>query len=225
MATAYIKAVVQFYNLDGLPADQYTNQFHYMCFDGVDSAGATSALETFYNTINGGAAEPVAYYLSHYISRTVLPTVKYTDVTAHLNGAPSGPPFAEDTFTSLAASANTTSLPNQDMATLSYYDARDSEGTTKGDHRGRIFLGPLDRAALAYGTGGPLLLDDVGVTLTDSLEALEVQLASATPTKTLTVWSRKDAVMRAAIGCFSNNDVSTLRKRAYAATSRHTVVF
>lgn len=221
MPPAYIKAVVTFASADGLPADEYTNQFHYSCATGVDSAGMTGALEAFYNLLYGAQTVPLAYYLSQYISRTVKPTVKYTDVTAHLNGAPAGGPFASDTFTSLGASASTGGLPNQDVATLSYYDALDVSGTTKGDHRGRIFLGPLDKYCIHEDVGGPHLLEAMCQDMVLAMNGLWTALPTLSPAKELTVWSRKDAVMRTAAGCFVNNDFTTLRKRAYAANARY----
>lgn len=213
-------------NQDGLVVDEFQTSFHYTC-DTVDSAGVLSAIETFFNTINGGSSEPVAYYIGDQVSRITQVTVEYYDVTAFLNGSPHGSPFNVDTFTLAAGAASAAELPNQCCATLSYYDARDTEGTTKGDHRGRMFIGPLNEQAVANdgGLNNRILAPAFVTACTDSLVALNTQLVDATPTKQLSVWSRKDAVMRPAIGGWMQNKIDTQRRRAYGPTSRDTVTF
>jgi hypothetical protein len=225
MATAYIQIQVTIPNIDGLARDEVVNTFHYISPGGVESTGVTGVVEQFYNTAVEPQTHSIAYYLGNQLDRTNNVTVKYYDKTAHLNGSASGPPFEVDTFL-LGASSATADQPNQTCGVLSYYDALDPDSTTKGDHRGRIYLGPLNSSGIQEGGSANSILSSVFVTdATAAMQTLWSALGALSGSYELATWSRKDAAMRPAIGCFMIDKVDTQRRRAYPATSRTTLTF
>jgi hypothetical protein len=156
-------------------------------------------------------------------SRVLNTSIKYYDVTAHLDGSPHGGPFAEDSFVLAADVTGRVTFPNQICATLSYYDGTDVGGTTRGDHRGRMFLGPLsDIVVTGDDIVNPRLQNGFCLDRTAAFGQLAAAADALANPKVISVWSRKDSVFRAAIGCWMNNSLDTQRRRAVAANYRAT---
>lgn len=208
-------------NIDGLAKDEFVNTLTAQTVDD-DITGITPVVAKLYNNAYG--VNSMAHYISGAASRAANAVeVRYYDVTTHLDGSPVGPPFEVDTFT-LAANDGTEAGPNQCCATLSFYDGKDAEGTTRGDHRGRLFLGPLQSSAYAGSAADPnaelnnnFLASAVASIkgFADDLLALDVLFS---------VWSRKDAMVRTVIGGWVSNSVDVQRRRQWGPTARSTWV-
>lgn len=220
MTAASIAVQVVFPNVDGMPIDEFENTFAFYQADGPDSSGLTPLFSDFYNTVNAGQTYALAAYFNAYVSRATPATIKYYDVTAHLDGSAHGAPFQADNLSATAANAGGSDLPNQDCGVLSYYTTLDAEGDTTKSQRGRIYLGPLNLAATAAGTGGRKLasqfVDDMGIALKYLANGAEALSSGSL----LSVWSRKLAAMQAATSSLIYNNVATQRRRAYRPDSR-----
>lgn len=235
-----IRAVVTLPHVSGVARDACQNTF---ILDGPSALflpGATllvtQALANFYN-LDGSAGVAVADYLSDALSRTVIAsTVKYYDITTHLDGSNAGSPVSTDAFT-LGPAGGATSLPEEvalvctlrasgwATAAVEAPDAGDPGSAVdrpKQRRSGRLFLGPLSSFGLVEeastfrarpsDTFRGVILDRAEA-LSDELDALDVEWH---------VWSRVDVTTRRITDAQVDNAWDTQRRRGTAATVRST---
>jgi hypothetical protein len=168
----------------------------------VNIASIQNDLGAFLNDVNAGQAHPMAYYLSPAISRAATDsTIEIYDVTAHLDGTPTGPPIYAHNFALATAGASGHSLP-EGVSALFWLHADYGTDAEFGSHtrprardRNRFYLGPLNDSAIQQQsvTNISVLSDQF---LADAALALQ-QLGHSSPgpadeTQPV-VWSRKNA--------------------------------
>jgi hypothetical protein len=142
-----------------------------------------TTLVDFVNGVSEAMTHPLAWYLSSDLSRIANASqIEYYDVTANLNGSPTGTPFATMAFT-LGAAGGDAPLPGE-LAVVCGFRAgygtdleHGASGPEPTDHRaieegaptthtgksrprardrGRLYLGPLDANVLLTSSGsGP----------------------------------------------------------------------
>jgi hypothetical protein len=216
MSDIQVEVVLQ--NNDGMADDEVINTLAYTA-SSVTSLNVTPILTSFYNEVWSGAAQAISWYLSACLNYTsAVCQFRYYDVTSHLDGSPHGGPFHVDYWT-LGGPGTNNDLPNQVCVVSSFYDALDAEGTTKGDHRGRIYFGPLNNGAKAEDSNGnPVPSAQFLTDLKLACAGLYMNMgANDTP---WSVWSRKDAVMRPVIGGWILNQFDVQRRRRFKGTAK-----
>lgn len=213
-------------NEDGLAVDEFTTSFNYQT-TGVDSAGMTALVQAFFNNAGTGQAGTIAGRMSASASRALPVQVRYYDVTGHLDGSPHGAPFEVDTFTLAAEAGGTHSdLPNQICVVLSYWAALDTEGSTRPDKRGRMFIGPLTSEVQTTTTAGnPRVAALIRTDFTAAFRNLAAAASALTNPKPLAVWTRRFAGFQPVLGVWMEDRLDTQRRRALAATTRTTITF
>lgn len=212
MPITNVKADIVFTDNDGLPRDEYTNT---LAFIASGSSGLTPAIEAFYNDVGTGGTNPICTYLSECIDRSVDVTIRYYDVSAHLNGSAAGGPFEVDSFTLGAAAGGYVPLPEQVCVALSFYDSLTTVGDTTPSHRGRIYVGPLSTFSFTHDSfehctpSGGFTADVASAAA--SLLSADVGWA---------VWSRARAAMDAIEGGFIEATYDVQRRRRLETTYR-----
>lgn len=218
MAITNVAAELIMPDQDGLALDEVVNTFAFID-DG--SASLTTWLADLLNGTSGAQAHPLSHYICASRSRTTdAVTVRYYDVSAHLDGSPHGGPFEVDTIT-LGAAGSELALPEQICVTVSFYDALTVGGITTGRHRGRIFFGPLTDLTAATDSFGrlipaPAFLADLGIAFSRF---------GAVTAGAWALWSRKDAAMHAVTAGFIEDTFDVQRRRRLQASSRATFSF
>lgn len=141
--TTTLRVQVTLPNVNGLPADAFTNTWHCRSdgLDPLDDLGDfVNALGDFYGAID--------VFLASTVDTSAV--VKAYDLTH----AEPRAPIAETAF-SITPGANAP-LPSEVACVVSYNGAHIS-GVPVGRRRGRIFLGPLDSAVMDDTAGQSLL--------------------------------------------------------------------
>jgi hypothetical protein len=221
MAVTSVHVQIVLPNIDGLAKNEFETSLNFNTTD-LDTTGMSPLITAFFNTAGTGQTHPIASYIGTQVTRTANQCeIRYYDKTAHLDGTPSGPPYQVDSFTMGAKTPGGPNLPNQCCATLSYYDALDAEGTTRGSNRGRMFIGPLGPSAVdSFTDDNQVLTTQFGTDLVYGFKNLvDGALALSTP-KTIAVWTRKHAGMVPVIGCWVTDQIDTQRRRAYPKSTR-----
>lgn len=138
---AVLRAVAQFEHITGLPRDRAVNTFH---FNGPADAPTLADIRDrvidFY-TADQANGPKVGAFLSHVLQSF---RVKVYDVTVE----PSGPPLVESASVNLPARAGVANLASEVAICLSF-QGTPAGGLIQRRRRGRIYLGPLNDAALA----------------------------------------------------------------------------
>lgn len=227
MPRVFLHNVVTFQSTTGLPEDQFVNTWN--SFSDILNASDQSAqmsanLFAFYNS-GATAADAVCNYMSTAIDRSTNNVlVQSYDVTTHLDGSVVGPPVDAGHVWTLGDSANTGQEPNEVAGILSFHGAgRFPEGPDAGPrpaerHRGRVYIGPLDRAATGSATGGARLT-------TAFMTALVTHATNGdlfTGNTKWAVWSRANAEMYEVVGGFVDSAFDTQRRRGNSAAVRST---
>lgn len=241
-----ILAVVNLNASSGFADDDIVNTFaiRKVGWDGSFPGAVTLAIANFYNGSAPTTAHPVSWYLSNHLDRTALAhAIGLYDITGHENGEPHGSPFFVDHFTlgvgdassrlptevALAITLKTASgmaaqvevADNADP--LGVDDADDRPDRPKQRRTGRLFMGPLNMAALDGSTGRPsaTVLPDFA----KAAQALKADLdAVAAPGPfTWSVWSRKNRALTPITAWAIDNAFDTQRRRGIAPTAKYTL--
>jgi len=137
-----VKAVVSFQGASGLPEDRFVNTFWFVVDDTTDPilTSVSERLVDFYNTLY--VDNPIAGYLSSVINRGA------DDGTIDIYQTPGAslPPIFTWSFTpEAAASANDYA---SEVAVCLSFKNDSVTSVPQRNRRGRIFLGPLNTAAV-----------------------------------------------------------------------------
>lgn len=232
----------------GIPEDAVTNDFVIDDLDGTTATDGgpltmTTALNNFYNTQAPGASAPLAFYMSRAASRGASAvSVKYFDITTHLDGSAVGSPSWADAFTLGAVDPSLQApMPAEVAAKLTLRGVgwqgqpvdvpAGAPGPAGNIHRrarytGGIYLGPLTFGAMdeADNTGHRVRLkSQFRIDATKAGKRLAEELWAAAPAHsfTLCVWSRKDANVRAVEHVQMDDACDTIRSRGPAASVRN----
>jgi hypothetical protein len=106
-----------------------------------------TAIKAFYATQAGGASAPLKSYMN-----TLADTAGATIKTYDLSQPSPRFPLREETYTPATLGGSTQNLPSEVAVCLSY-SAPGVSGVPLSHRRGRIFLGPLNDAALTPSAG------------------------------------------------------------------------
>lgn len=238
-----VLAAVHIPDVNGIPADDSVNTFS---FDGGPAATVADCLsffdaplQKFYNDVTVGST--IGEFLAGNIDRGAnkcfiewyqLAGLGVTDRTVTL---PLGAPVGRTTFTMHAIVGTTTDLPRECAAVLSLH--ADLSGLAesvpggvsgpKGDthpaarRRGRIYLGPLNSAALGAGTNGPGLAAAFRTAATAAAHDLAHTAAAAgSGDASWCVWSRTTHKLFPITGGFMDDAFDTQRRRGIGASTR-----
>lgn len=236
-------------NASGIARDSAKNAFVFST-NTDDAAGwqaCADAVIDFYNTVRASGAA-VAYYIADHMSRAANGCrVDVYDLDGKLDGSPHGSPIYTKTFT-LQGAITADSLPPEVALCLSFQtnDALDApvEGTEqmiktpaaavrmgapathlgrvrpRSRKRGRLFIGPLTKSALALdGTGRPVPNPTLITTLGQAASAL-MNVASCDWLQ----WSRANAQARTVHDAWVDDAFDTQRRRGEKALSKTNVV-
>jgi hypothetical protein len=227
MATAYAHIVRVYKARTGLPRDACVNTWSFK--SDVLPAGdlitqAMANLQTIYTTVYNGV-QSVEAYLSNVLEDDAnsVEMLGY-DVTAHLDGSVTGPPLRTENQ-QRGNSQAIDNLPSEVAGCLSFRTAGAfAEGPPAGPrlaarHRGRVYFGPLNLAALQQDVAQelePVLNPDFIAALTGMAQADDINTGNVV----WSVWSRANAAMGAVFSGFVDNEFDTQRRRGEKATVR-----
>jgi hypothetical protein len=128
--------------------------------DWSDSVNPLYAIDGFWNTPAGGFTSGLGvYFSSEFPGGTGVTTIETYDITAHLDGSPSGSPMRIDSgnlgVTRTGASDLHPALVGVLAYRRTYGSAPEVLGSTRprARDRGRIHIGPLRNSAMLNGTG------------------------------------------------------------------------
>jgi hypothetical protein len=211
---------VRFSPASGLSEDAVQNDFAWVASDlATLRALTTAAIPSFYNTVHSPGTVTLASRISSKISRAANAcTVKYYDVTTHLDGSPHGSPVAIETFT-LGAAVDGTCLPEELAVVLSFHstltDIPEEVGSTRpaARHRGRIYFGPLNTASNQASDCS--VEPQTNAALRGA--ALSFLALGSAP---WSVWSRANAAMYTVSGGYVDNAFDVQRRRGHAPSAR-----
>jgi hypothetical protein len=197
-----------------------------------DVGQISTALATFYNVAPALGSNVLASYLGGAVSRVASAcTIDVYDITGNEDGSPHGSPVASDTFTLGPSDGAATAHPQEAAMvitlralgwTTALVEVPDADlppdglvDRPKQRHSGRLFLGPLNTKA---GTDRP------NTAFMDSCRGAVIELVADLEANghTLSVWSRKDAILRQVTAVQTDNAWDTLRSRTLQPTVRTT---
>lgn len=230
-----LKVTIELPPSSSILKDAMVNDFYFLTAAAVtttDTDDIALFLQGFYNTVNAPGTVAISQLLGHQVSRTIEPTLRYYDVTAHLNGSPAGSPFLTRPLGAVitANPANPIGLPAEVALCLTYKSAYGTDGEfgpidpatgkksrPRARDRGRLYIGPLNVDAMS--TSGSLGDMRPSAAATNALVgAGAVLMGEVTPS--WAVWSRRGATMEPVTGGWSDNAFDTQRRRGSAPTGR-----
>jgi hypothetical protein len=201
-----VRAQVTFQGGSGLPEDRFINTFHFFDATWPDLATAAAAihpaLTDFYETAYPTVA--IGGIMSPYAARAY--EIRYYDLGAP---TPRVPVILTSTLPAVIASP---ALPEEVAIVASFHGLPPVTGST----RGRVYLGPLNSAAVTPGTTTTPTRVNAGVAqaVADAMEALSAALVG------WIVLSSTYGLQTDVLGGFVNNDLDTQRRRGPDADSR-----
>lgn len=216
MAHLFAQVVLPYFS--NLPKDVAVNTFHFDT-EGPnvldDAEEVAQRLEIFYNESGKSGVHGLYYYLSPVIKRT---NNACTIKVFNMGDPKPRQPILQETF-KLEAATNTDGLPLEVAAVLSAQGDRVS-GETQRRRRGRIFLGPLNAAAVTMGTSSTMPV--LASSFIDALGASGQLLATAGSWNVRwNVYSRVNTDLVLITNGWVDNDFDTQRSRGPRATSRN----
>jgi hypothetical protein len=199
----------------GMPGDEAVNTFAFTA-DGITDGTIPQAFIDFWIADPASGTPSLSTWLSPYVDRGIYSTLQlYTLDVATGDTTPIGTPgvFAPD------ASGNANSLPLETAVCLSYA-AAPGAASKPARGRGRIFVGPLNGAAITTSDSAPT----VNQTLIDTMALAATKLINDLNDAGATwcVWSRADAALYEITSGWIDNEFDTMRSRQVDATSRST---
>jgi hypothetical protein len=209
----------------GLVADQIVNDFAFQWTGGGEPAEANyndlfTAVDAFYNYTTT-TTRKTGYYISNYVNRSATHELQAYEIAV---GGLGSPVFTDDWLGPATAAGN--GMPPECAGVLSFHadltGILEESGATrpKARRRGRVYVGPLDGAAIDPSTPPYLLISAFQTTIKESANQM-ASLADADGW-TWAVWSRKDVQLRAVVGGWTDNAPDTQRRRGPKSTARST---
>lgn len=215
----------------GLVKDNPIMGFVFAAEADLDVAAMTNIetdLTAFFNHADATTTLSVATFIAPCISRTVAPTFRHYNLDGHLNGSAHGSPVRTQPMALLAAgSAGAVPLPSEVAVCLSYnadYGA-DAEflplSRPRARDRGRVFVGPLNDAAITEDTADHRA--KIQPTFMDTLGAAGARLMARVSggDGSWSVWSRKNAAVKNIVNVSVDNAFDTQRRRGEKASLRN----
>jgi hypothetical protein len=235
-------ATVTFPNVTGVVEDSVVNNFTLPFLDDAASnpemSDTTNAIVAFYNSVASGASAAIGTYLSDALSRAASAcTIRYYDISGHLDGSPHGSPWAIANWT-LTGASSSNQLPHEvafcvtmeafgrSDAAVEAPDGADSDfliDRPKQRRTGRIYLGPLTAGASDSTASQCRPLAQFMTDVRAAMLALDNALFLA-GAGGLGVWSRKDAAVMGLEAISTDDAWDTQRRRGVAATARTRVL-
>jgi len=251
---AAILVVTHLLDNNGVPADDTLNTFVFQAEAAAATLtaltnGAVSNLLDFYNVAAPGAGNSIGQFLGSNLQRTLnnhFTIYRLADAGSTTPVLPLGGPINDIAWTTpLPAVLGTGDLPREVAAVLSYQDgtsgiSEDVPGGPVGPagdthpaarHRGRIYVGPLNNAALGAGANGPGLnvsfrtaATQAARQLTENMTNLDLSgiIGTGTMLANWGIWSRKDHIIRGIEHGWMDDAFDTQRRRGIKATARTT---
>lgn len=199
-----------------IPRDVAVNTFH---FNVATTSSPTmeaigTAIKAFYNTAQGDADLAIAAFISSVVSRGA----DDCDLACYVVGT-EGPPVYTDTWTLGDPDDDVYNLPLEVAACLSYRGS--TPGTVGRRQRGRIYLGPLNSAAITYNTDEmPTLSAPVITAMIEAGAFLALNPDLEDESAQWAVYSRVGAFAHNITSGFVDNEFDTQRRRQQDATVR-----
>lgn len=222
---AYIRSVVTFQGTSGDAQDRFQNVFHFIKTGSptnTDYAEIGAALNSFYTADTGAQVSTLMSYMARdQISASPLPFVTHYEL---LTGGETGSPEAQSDLLGWSSSV-TNDLPHEAAICLSFYsdldDIPEEQGLTRpaSRRRGRIYLGPLNTAAL--GADGRIS-SSVGIDMIYAAERLRTWSGFTALNLGWAVYSRTDDQARVVVGGWVDNAFDTQRRRGLDSNTRYT---
>jgi hypothetical protein len=221
--TARVQVV--FASKSGLARDAIANTFHFHAPTLSDAVVGeiANALHTFYAVSPETGVKPISEWLSSHIDTSVPALVKCYDLGDPVLHDAEGHvtqsrPLHEGSFSLPANTQAVGPLPNEVAITLSYWADRNVKR-----HRGRIYIGTLDRQAMT--AGGDTAETRVNAACHFSIASAASVLAQTTTASGARwgVFSTTDNLLRYPIGGGWVDDAfDTVRKRGLRPSYRRT---
>jgi hypothetical protein len=219
--TAAIHVVARFPHKSGLLEDQVNQTWNFIAPDDTPASLAIiqGQLNQFYFVAHSPGQQAVVRWFANCLSRTVQGTYDFYKPTGPLTGSP----IASLPINLLPAPVSgAKSLPSEVAICLSfasvYGSAIEFQGETRprARHRGRVFLGPLESAAITDDSlGRAIPTTNMVADITGAAGFL-----STTSTVSWSQWSRKDGIFRAVSRYWVDDAFDTQRRRGEKARSR-----
>lgn len=236
---------VRLHSDTGLPEDDCVNVWHAAVASDVSDATLTTAcdkLMTFYYSEQAAIPNTrISYYFSPTLKSGAggttfrVFTFDETDTSSPGGGPVIGAPRIESVRNGETDFASSTPLPEEvaiclSMTTVGYltFPEHQSAGAPgpEGDihprarRRGRVYLGPLNSAAIEVVNSRPQVKTNLRTNIADAFGTLHT--AMGTNMTPLQVFSRTDHAMRRVNGIWIDDAFDTVRRRGLAATTRTT---
>lgn len=199
----------------GLPRDVAQSSFAMQATTlPEDPSGIQTAVNNFWNTNPGESAFAIADFLSPVVLRTAnAATAEIFQITHPAETI--GEPLFSWQFT-IGAASDPGGLPNEVAICTSLLA---SGGTNARRNKGRMYIGPLNQAAVGADSGGQAPpAGELVATLVLATQQLALDVVTAGGT--LCVWSREDHALHVVEGGWVDNAWDTQRRRGLDPTSR-----
>ena len=225
---AALKVTFEIPATSGRLEDNIVNDWHFLTVAAPTTADTDTiaiALDAFYNGVTAPGTVALSAFLANQVSNTIKPTLRYYDVTAHLDGSPAGSPFltrpAVNVITNNAA--NPPSIPAEVAICLTLKSAYGTDpefgpidpatgkkSRPRARDRNRIYIGPLNIDTCGQEAG----IGDVrpASLVINALVGGAGGLVGLT-TPSLAVWSRRAKTFDPCVGGWVDNAFDTQRRR------------
>jgi hypothetical protein len=180
-----------------------------------------TALTEFYNTAAGGNV-PSAFLASRVDRGANKASIKYYDISAHLDGTAHGSPLRIDQWT-IAGANPVSDLPAELAIAVSYHSAYGSDpefaagSRPRARDRGRIYFGPLGGSTMTIDASTNETRVNAAVRTT--LSAAAARLMAHTDV-TWQLWSRKKATIFPVVGGWVDDAFDVQRRRGNLSLAR-----
>lgn len=207
-----LRAQVTLQRTTFLPEDVIVNTFHFATLDPTPTAAEITAislaLDAFYDTVTTSGSA-----VRQYLNQTVAAAGHRLKMYALTDPEPRFPVYDEPFVITTPTGAP---IPSEVALCLSFQSAPAS-GVNMARRRGRVFIGPLNTAALLTGT------DDAypNSTFTATLVAAGVRLRND-PDCVWGVWSPTGSEFNTIASVWVDNSFDTQRRRGKRPTARVT---
>lgn len=219
----FIRCSVIIPNRGGQPEDATTNTFHVnLSVTGMQGSGPATiaaALIAFYTATPPGQAAQIKGYMStvHDFPNARLKMVD-------LDGPKPQYPFYDQPL-DLGVHRTGDSLPNE-LAVVASFQAAPVAGIPRASLRNRIYIGPMNTAAMAQATAGPGVATPVTTVIVDAMRALWDALdgVGGPDEPVWAINSKRRAIGtqgRPVVGGWCDNAWDTQRRRGVRATAKY----
>lgn len=211
----------------GLPEDRYVNDFAFRYVGLLPPTNAQllllfGAVDGFFNDVQAGGNR-VSHFIGEAVNRAVTHEMEFVDIS--IGGSPR---LSEPWLGPAVPIFANNNLPTEVAGVLSFHGnltgIPEEVGATrpKARRRGRLYIGPLITASVAFATANPFLNGSFTTCLRQAAGAMQDEAAASL--FEWSVWSRANNELYQVVGGWTDNAPDTQRRRGIESTARVTFI-